>query len=36
LACELAVKGLGEGGSPRLNLEMLVLRLSQPRQKNRA
>lgn len=30
LACELAVKGLGKtAASPRLNLEMLVLRLSQ-------
>ncbi|MHB0912353.1 MAG: DNA polymerase III subunit delta [Armatimonadota bacterium] len=29
LACELSVKGLGKhGGSPRLNLEMLILRLS--------
>ncbi len=30
LTCELAVKGQSqEGGSPRLNLEMLILRLSQ-------
>ena len=37
LACELAVKGLGDGGSsPRLNLEMLILRLSQPKRKTRA
>lgn len=27
LSCELAVKGITEEGSPRLNLEMLVLRL---------
>ena len=36
LACELAVKGLGdEKSSPRLNLEMLILRLSQPKRKTR-
>lgn len=29
LSCELAAKGTGSGGSPRLNLEMLVLKLSQ-------
>ncbi|HUV05248.1 MAG TPA: DNA polymerase III subunit delta [Armatimonadota bacterium] len=37
LARELVTKGLGErGSSPRLNLEMLVLRLSQPKRKPRA
>lgn len=36
LVCELSVKGLGnQGGTPRLNLEMLVLRLSQPRVRTR-
>ena len=37
LACELAVKGLGKtAASPRLNLEMLILRLSQRKRSRQA